>query len=95
MFFECYEYDAYGNPTIWNADFSVERETSAYYNPYLFTGRRVDTLDSGSLKIQYNRNRFYDYYIGRWLTHDPLGITPNSQSANEYNAIGQYKDSLN
>jgi len=25
------------------------------------------------LKIQYNRNRYYDYYAGRWLTHDPLG----------------------
>jgi RHS repeat-associated protein len=33
----------------------------------------VDILDSGSLKIQYNRNRYYDYYTGRWLTHDPLG----------------------
>jgi len=38
----------------------------------LFTGRRVDILDSGSLKIQYNRNRYYDYYTGRWLTEDPL-----------------------
>ena len=43
-------------------------------NAYLFTGRRVDILDNGSLKIQYNRNRYYDYYTGRWLTHDPLGI---------------------
>jgi RHS repeat-associated protein len=39
----------------------------------LFTGRRVDILDNGSLKIQYNRNRYYDYYTGRWITHDPLG----------------------
>jgi RHS repeat-associated protein len=39
----------------------------------LFTGRRVDILDNGSLKIQYNRNRYYDYYAGRWLTQDPLG----------------------
>jgi RHS repeat-associated protein len=76
---ERYEYDAYGNPTIWNADFTTERESSNYGNPYLFTGRRTDYLDSGSLKIQYNRNRYYDYYSGRWLTHDPLGITPNPQ----------------
>jgi RHS repeat-associated protein len=69
---ERYEYDAYGNPTIWNADFTTERDSSNYGNPYLFTGRRVDILDSGSLKIQYNRNRYYDYYSGRWLTHDPL-----------------------
>ena|GEM_PF-4896396 len=33
----------------------------------------MDILDSGSLKIQYNRNRYYDYYSGRWLTHDPMG----------------------
>jgi len=24
------------------------------------------------LKIQYNRNRYYDYYTGRWLTQDPV-----------------------
>jgi len=70
---ERYEYDAYGNPTIWDGTFQNTRETSNYGNPYLFTGRRVDTLDNGSLKIQYNRNRYYDYYTGRWLTQDPLG----------------------
>ncbi|MHC4621387.1 MAG: RHS repeat-associated core domain-containing protein, partial [Planctomycetota bacterium] len=46
---------------------------SFFTNPYYFTGRRVDILDNGSLKIQYNRNRYYDYYTGRWLTQDPLG----------------------
>jgi len=70
---ERYEYDAYGKPAIWNADFTTERANSNYGNPYLFTGRRVDIMDSGSLKIQYNRNRYYDYYTGRWLTQDPLG----------------------
>jgi len=42
---ERYEYDAYGNPTIWNADFTTERANSNYGNPYLFTGRRVDIMD--------------------------------------------------
>ncbi len=88
---ERYEYDAYGNPTIWNADFTTERDSSNYGNPYLFTGRRVDYLDSGSLKIQYNRNRYYDYYTGRWLTHDPLGITPNPQGSNKFDSFVQYK----
>jgi RHS repeat-associated protein len=88
------EYDAYGSPTIWNADFTTERDNSNYGNPYLFTGRRTDYLDSGSLKIQYNRNRYYDYYSGRWLTHDPLGIVPNSHGTNEHNPIGQYRDGL-
>ena len=35
--------------------------------------RRAGILDNGSLKIQNNRNRYYDYYTGRWLTHDPFG----------------------
>jgi RHS repeat-associated protein len=39
----------------------------------LFTASRVDILDNGSLKTQYHRNRYYDYYTGRCLTHDPLG----------------------
>jgi len=69
---ERYEYDAYGNCNIEDANHD-SRTTSHYQNPYLFTGRRVDILDSGSLKIQYNRNRYYDYYTGRWLTHDPPG----------------------
>ena len=91
---ERYEYDAYGNPTIWNADFTTERDSSNYGNPYLFTGRRVDILDSSSLKIQYNRNRYYDYYSGRWLTHDPLGITPNPQKPNKFDVVTQYNDGL-
>ena len=81
---ERYEYDAYGKPTIWNADFTTERNSSNYGNPYLFTGRRVDILDSSSLKIQYNRNRYYDYYTGRWLTHDPLGYYSDGMNLYEY-----------
>jgi len=46
------------------------------------------------LKIQYNRNRYYDQYTGRWLTHDPLGITPNPQKPNRFAPIGQYTDGL-
>ena len=90
---ERYEYDAYGNPYILDAQYAP-RTTSNYGNPYLFTGRRADYLDSGSLKIQYNRNRYYDYYTGRWLTHDPLGITPNPQRPNYFDVINQYKDGL-
>ncbi|MHC4462390.1 MAG: RHS repeat-associated core domain-containing protein [Planctomycetota bacterium] len=91
-----YEYDAYGNCSILEPNFAPDPDgKSDYGNPYLFTGRRVDILDNGSLKIQYNRNRYYDYYTGRWLTHDPLGITPNPQRPNRFDAIGQYGDGLN
>jgi RHS repeat-associated protein len=64
-------------------------------NAYLFTGRRVDILDSGSLKTQYNRNRYYDYYTGRWVTQDPLGITPNMVLWNSFSPGTQLKDGLN
>ncbi|MHC4643534.1 MAG: hypothetical protein ACYS32_17975, partial [Planctomycetota bacterium] len=67
---ERYEYDAYGNCHVLEPNFAPDADgESDYGNPYLFTGRRVDILDSGSLKIQYNRNRYYDYYTGRFTTH--------------------------
>jgi len=69
---ERYEYDAYGDCRIMDG-YYAPRSASIYGNPYLFTGRRVDILDNGSLKLQYNRNRYYDQYTGRWLTEDPLG----------------------
>ena len=90
------EYDAYGEPNILDADFSKDADgLSDYDNNYLFTGRRLDILDNGSLKIQYNRNRYYDHYTGRFTTHDPLGITPNAQRPNIFDIIGQYKDGIN
>jgi len=93
--FERYEYDAYGNCHILEPNFADDPDgQSDFDNPYLFTGRRVDILDNGSLKIQYNRNRYYDQHTGRWLTHDPLGITPNPQLPNYFDAISQYKDGL-
>jgi RHS repeat-associated protein len=73
----------------WNEPIA-SNQLSLFTNPYFFTGRRVDILDNGSLKIQYNRNRYYDYYTGRWLTHDPLGITPNPQWPNVFIPAAQY-----
>jgi RHS repeat-associated protein len=69
-------------------------QQSFFTNPYYFTGRRVDLLDNGSLTLQYNRHRYYDYYTGRWTTHDPLGINPAGQLTGEVRARCQYKDSL-
>ena len=71
---ERYEYDAYGNCHVLYPDFSDDADgISDYDNSYLFTGRTLDVLDNGSLKLQYNRNRYYDYYTGRFFTHDPMG----------------------
>ena len=88
-----YEDDAYGSCHILEPNLAPDPDgKSDYGNPYLFTGRRVDIIDSGSLTLQYNRNRYYDYYTGRWLTHDPLGIVPNAHFMNDFDVLGQYKD---
>jgi hypothetical protein len=65
-------HDACGRPTIWDKGLVAQRQSSICTNPHLFTGRRVDILDNGSLTIQYNRNPYCDYYTGRWTTHNPL-----------------------
>jgi RHS repeat-associated protein len=92
---ERYEYDAYGKVHILNADYTDDADgKSNYNNPYYFTGRNVDFLDSGNLKLQYNRNRYYDCETGRWLTQDPLGIVPNGQWPNKFEPSAQYTDSL-
>ena len=71
---ERYEYDAYGNCDILEPNFADDEDgKSDYGNVYYFTGRRVDFLNGGNLTLQYNRNRYYEYYTGRWMTHDPLG----------------------
>jgi RHS repeat-associated protein len=69
---ERYEYDAYGNCHILDPSSYAPKTSSIYNDTILFTGRRLDILDNGSLKLQYNRNRYYDRYTGRWLTNDPF-----------------------
>ena len=51
---ERYEYDAYGKCYFWNAALSdlLGTQKSGHDNPYLFTGRRLDILETdGSLEI--------------------------------------------
>ena len=70
---ERYEYDAYGQPTLWEPDYSDTIDgRSGYGNPYFFTGRRIDYIGTCDWQIQYHRNRFYDYQTGRWLKQDPI-----------------------
>jgi RHS repeat-associated protein len=72
---ERYEYDAYGQAHILDANFADDADgVSDCGNPYMFTGRRVDFLDGGKLTLQVNRHRYYDYYTGRWLTEDPVRV---------------------
>jgi len=43
--------------------------TSAYGNPYLFTGQRLDS-ESG---LYYYKNRYYSTSQGRFISRDPIG----------------------
>ncbi len=71
---EYYEYDAYGKCTFLDSSHNaLDPQSSGKDNPYLFTGRRLDILDSGDLKIMYYRARYYDTETGRFLSRDPLG----------------------
>jgi RHS repeat-associated protein len=92
---ERYEYDAYGRPYVLEPNFADDPDgASDYSNPYYFTGRRVDFLDSGNLTLQHNRHRYYDYDTGRWTTHDPRGIDPGVESGYRVSVLGQYTDGL-
>jgi len=64
---ERYTYDAFGQPTITAPD-GTPRATSAFGNPYLFTGREYDP-ESG---LYYYRARYYDPRMGRFLQEDPI-----------------------
>lgn len=67
-FVEYYEYDVFGEPTIWDANAQEIVESSVVGNPYMFTGRRFDAETS----LYYYRARYYDPYIGRFLQTDPI-----------------------
>ncbi|MBS0655594.1 MAG: RHS repeat-associated core domain-containing protein, partial [Verrucomicrobia bacterium] len=59
---ESYRYDAYGNEEIFSPIDSG--------NPWRFSSKRVDP-ETG---LVYFGRRYYDPTIGKWLTHDPLGL---------------------
>ena len=65
---ERYEYDAYGKPIIYTADFDT-LAASAVENVLMFTGRRWDAESS----IYYYRYRYMHPELGRFLGRDPLG----------------------
>ena len=66
-----FKYDAFGNVLSGNENLGR----------YFFTGRELDTLTG----LQYNRERWYDSSTGRFITHDPIGLQPDS---NPYRYVG-------
>jgi RHS repeat-associated protein len=65
---EKYSYDVFGTPTIRDTQNAI-LSTSAYGNPYFFTGRAYDA-ETG---LYYYRARYYKPSIGRFLQTDPVG----------------------
>ena len=65
-----YKYDSYGNVT--SGDTSKTR--------YLFTSREFDTATN----LQYNRARWFDAEVGRWISEDPLGFEAGDANVARY-----------
>ncbi|WP_167551839.1 RHS repeat-associated core domain-containing protein, partial [Xanthomonas axonopodis] len=61
-----YEYDPYGTTT---------QSSTAYTNPYQYTGREKDS--SG---LYYYRGRYYRPQWGRFISEDPIGLSGGSNS---------------
>ncbi|MBI9017891.1 MAG: RHS repeat-associated core domain-containing protein [Phycisphaerae bacterium] len=81
---ERYEYNAYGQQKIYDANFNV-RTNSSFDNCIAFTGQRLDVLDNSSLTLMYYKHRYYDTYTGRFLSSDPLGYV---DGLNFYQYVG-------
>jgi RHS repeat-associated protein len=91
---ERYEYDVYGTCRIMTSGYNL-LSSSAYGNPYTFTGRELDSFDSNTFKIMYYRARSYDPQTGRFLQRDPLGVNPAGGTQNPYSVQKQYSDGMN
>ncbi len=65
-----YKYDSYGNVT--SGDTSQTR--------YLFTAREFDTATD----LQYNRARWLDPRVGRWISEDPIGFAAGDANVGRY-----------
>ncbi|MDD3144702.1 MAG: RHS repeat-associated core domain-containing protein [Candidatus Gracilibacteria bacterium] len=80
---EAYEYDVFGKP------YSIDQETgkvtnlkqSSIGNTRLFTGREYER----GLKLYYNRARYYNPELGRFISRDPIDI---SDDVNLYSYVG-------
>ncbi len=78
------KYDSYGNV--------ISESNPAVKTRYKYTGREFDA----ETEMQYNRARYYDAAIGRFLSEDPIGFAGGD--ANLYRYVGNspisYRDPL-
>ena len=92
---ERYEYNAYGERTIYDESFSNVRSTSAYTVSAAFTGQYLCVLDNGNLSIMDYKGRHYAAPLGRFLQHDPVGIIPEDSLEYLFDPIAQFDESVN
>ncbi|TWT55980.1 tRNA3(Ser)-specific nuclease WapA precursor [Allorhodopirellula solitaria] len=76
---ERYEYDPYGNLSIFAANFTP-RAVSTFGVHYTYTSREW-TPDAG---LYYFRNRWYDAQLGRFSSRDPIGYRGGSCDLYQY-----------
>ena len=77
---EKYKYDAFGVPTVTNADGSNPRDASLYSNRFMFTGREyLQPIASYDY-----RNRIYRPGLGRFLQVDPKGFEAGDMNLFRY-----------
>jgi RHS repeat-associated protein len=65
-------YDGFGNVT--------SESSASFGDRYKWTGREYDA-ESG---LQYNRGRYYDPKVGRWISQDPLGFDAGDSNLYRY-----------
>lgn len=66
---ERYQYNAYGETTIFAGDGVTQLTNSSIGNSYAYTGRRLDAVTD----LYYYRARYYSPERGRFIQRDPLG----------------------
>ncbi len=67
-----YDYDSFGNV--------IAESGSGDASRYQWTGREID-VETG---LQYNRARYFDPALGRWLSQDPIGFEAGDSNLYRY-----------
>jgi RHS repeat-associated protein len=79
---EEYVYDVFGKPYSKQEDWKITNlKKSPIWNTRLYTGREYDR----GLKLYYNRARYYNPELGRFISRDPIDI---SDDVNLYSYVG-------
>jgi RHS repeat-associated protein len=71
-----YRFDSFGNVLSGSTGPGITR--------YLFTARELDE-ETG---LQYNRARWYDTTVGRWINEDPIGFAAGDTNLSRYVSNG-------